>query len=81
MLCGTPGCGKTTLAEVIANETKSKFIKINAVLSNVSELREILMVSEGIPNRIFCSSSMKFTVLTKLNRTYCCRMWRMPIFG
>ncbi|MDR1414021.1 MAG: replication-associated recombination protein A [Puniceicoccales bacterium] len=40
---GVPGCGKTTLAEVIASETKSKFIKINAVLSNVSELREILV--------------------------------------
>lgn len=39
---GVPGCGKTTLAEVIANETKSKFVKINAVLSNVGELREIL---------------------------------------
>ncbi|MDR1433448.1 MAG: replication-associated recombination protein A [Puniceicoccales bacterium] len=39
---GVPGCGKTTLAEVIAGETKSKFVKINAVLSNVAELREIL---------------------------------------
>ncbi|MDR2738184.1 MAG: replication-associated recombination protein A [Puniceicoccales bacterium] len=43
ILCGTPGCGKTTLAEVIAKETKSKFVKINAVLSNVAELREILV--------------------------------------
>ena len=39
---GPPGCGKTTLAEIIAKETKSKFIKINAVSSNVSELRDIL---------------------------------------
>ncbi|MDR1890575.1 MAG: AAA family ATPase [Puniceicoccales bacterium] len=45
MFYGTPGCGETILAEVIANETKSNFVKINAVLSNVSELREILMIS------------------------------------
>ena len=33
---GPPGCGKTTLAGVIARETKSRFVKINAVLSNLS---------------------------------------------
>lgn len=39
---GPPGCGKTTLAGVIARETKSRFVKINAVLSNVAQLRDIL---------------------------------------
>ena len=39
---GPPGCGKTTIAEVIAKETKSRFVKVNAVLSNVSQLREEL---------------------------------------
>jgi putative ATPase len=43
ILYGPPGCGKTTLAEVIANETDSKFAKINAVLSNVAELRDVLL--------------------------------------
>ena len=28
---GPPGCGKTTLAEVIAHETSSRFIRVNAV--------------------------------------------------
>ena len=42
---GPPGCGKTSLAEVIAAETKSKFVRINAVLSNVAELREILRLA------------------------------------
>ncbi len=36
---GPPGCGKTSFAEVIARETKSRFIRINAVMSNVGELR------------------------------------------
>ncbi|MFR6032428.1 MAG: AAA family ATPase [Bacilli bacterium] len=35
---GPPGCGKTTLAEVIAKQTKSRFVKVNAVLSNVRQL-------------------------------------------
>lgn len=39
---GTPGCGKTTLAEVIARSMCAHLIKINAVLSNIAELREIL---------------------------------------
>ncbi|MDR1435200.1 MAG: replication-associated recombination protein A [Puniceicoccales bacterium] len=42
LLYGPPGSGKTSIAEAIANEEKRHFIKINAVLSNVSELREIL---------------------------------------
>ncbi|MDR2628639.1 MAG: replication-associated recombination protein A, partial [Puniceicoccales bacterium] len=46
-----PGCGKTTLAEVIANETKSKFVKVNAVLSNVAELREILVMARRHPEQ------------------------------
>ena len=33
---GPPGCGKTTLARVIANHTKSNFITLNAVLQRCS---------------------------------------------
>jgi len=42
---GPPGCGKTTLAQVIAKETKSRFVKINAVLSNVAQLRDELRIA------------------------------------
>ena len=45
MLYGPPGCGKTSLAEVIAAETKSRFVRINAVLSNVAEVRDILRMA------------------------------------
>lgn len=38
---GPPGTGKTTLASVIANTTRSVFITLNAVLSGVKELREV----------------------------------------
>ena len=46
---GPPGCGKTSFAEVIARETKSRFVRINAVMSNVAELREILGVARKMP--------------------------------
>lgn len=48
-LYGPPGCGKTTLAEVIAHETGSRFIRLNAVLSNVAELRDILRYARNRP--------------------------------
>lgn len=46
---GPPGSGKTSLAEVIARETKSRFVRINAVMSNVAELREILGAARQLP--------------------------------
>lgn len=46
---GPPGCGKTSLAEVIARVTKSRFVRINAVMSNVAELREVLAIARRQP--------------------------------
>ncbi|MDE3083598.1 MAG: replication-associated recombination protein A [Verrucomicrobiota bacterium] len=46
---GPPGSGKTSLAEVIARETKSRFVRVNAVLSNVAELRDIVAVARRRP--------------------------------
>jgi putative ATPase len=46
---GPPGCGKTSIAEAIANETKSRFVRVNAVMSNVAELREILGAARRRP--------------------------------
>ncbi len=39
---GPPGTGKTTLAMVIANTTKSRFVSLNAVLSGVKDIREAI---------------------------------------
>ncbi|MFA4818157.1 MAG: AAA family ATPase, partial [Parcubacteria group bacterium] len=44
---GPPGSGKTTLAFIIAKQTKSEFIRISAVTSGVKELREIIDRAEG----------------------------------
>lgn len=48
---GPPGCGKTTLAEVIAAVTHCRCEHVNAVLSNTAELREILRVARAFPQR------------------------------
>jgi putative ATPase len=37
---GPPGCGKTTLANVISNTTKGHFIKLNAVSSGVADVKK-----------------------------------------
>jgi putative ATPase len=46
---GPPGCGKTSIAEAIARETNSRFVRVNAVMSNVAELREILTAARRRP--------------------------------
>jgi putative ATPase len=42
ILWGPPGTGKTTIAQVVANETRAEFVPFSAVLGGVPELREIL---------------------------------------
>src|SRR5436190_158924 len=46
---GPPGSGKTSIAEAIARETQSRFVRVNAVMSNVAELREILTAARRRP--------------------------------
>jgi putative ATPase len=50
LLFGPPGCGKTSLAEVIAAETGSTFIRLNAILSNMTELRSALQSARRAPS-------------------------------
>lgn len=38
---GPPGCGKTTLAEVIAKTTRRNFVRLSGVLSGVADIRSI----------------------------------------
>ena len=39
---GPPGCGKTTMASIIAKQTNAAFVKMNAVTSGVADVREEL---------------------------------------
>jgi putative ATPase len=42
ILWGPPGCGKTTLARIIAGQTKSHFVQFSAVLSGVKDIRAVI---------------------------------------
>lgn len=44
---GPPGCGKTTLASVIAETTHGAFVKMNAVTSGVPDVRKVLEDAEA----------------------------------
>ncbi len=43
---GPPGCGKTSLAHIIAGMTGSEFVKLNAVTSGVADVRKVLKSAE-----------------------------------
>lgn len=43
---GPPGCGKTTLASIIAGATKASFVQLNAVTSGVADVREVLKAAQ-----------------------------------
>ena len=47
---GPPGSGKTTLANVIANETDMNFLSYSAVLSGIKEIREVIKKAEALLN-------------------------------
>lgn len=43
---GPPGVGKTTLAQIIARQTRSHFINFSAVQSGIKEIREVMKKAE-----------------------------------
>jgi len=42
ILWGPPGCGKTTLARIIAGETRSHFMHFSAVLAGIKDIRAVI---------------------------------------
>ena len=44
---GNPGIGKTTLAQIIANKTNSKFIEFSAVTSGIKDIKEVMSQAES----------------------------------
>ena len=48
VLWGPPGCGKTTLARIIARRTRADFVSFSAVLSGVKEVRQVMQRAAGM---------------------------------
>ncbi len=46
ILWGPPGCGKTTLARIIARMTRSDFVPFTAVLSGIKEIKQVMAAAE-----------------------------------
>ena len=44
---GPPGCGKTTLARIIARHTRSQFVPFSAVLSGIKEIKEVMAKAQA----------------------------------
>lgn len=55
---GPPGVGKTTLARIIANQTKAEFINFSAVTSGIKEIRTVMQQAES--NRAFGGKTIVF---------------------
>jgi putative ATPase len=48
ILWGPPGTGKTTLARIVADMTKARFVSFSAVLSGIKEIRDVMSDAEKL---------------------------------
>jgi putative ATPase len=48
ILWGPPGTGKTTLARIVADTTKARFVSFSAVLAGIKEIRDVMAEAERI---------------------------------
>ena len=62
---GPPGCGKTTLAHIIAETTDSAFEKLNAVTSGVADVRKVIADAE---NRLKMYGRSTYLLLDECHR-------------
>ena len=59
ILWGPPGCGKTTLARIVAGESGSYFVQFSAVLSGVKEIRSVIEEA-GNQQRLYRKKTILF---------------------
>jgi putative ATPase len=62
---GPPGTGKTSLAQIIARQTKSKFERLSGVESNVADMRRVLA---GATNRLENTGQSTILFIDEIHR-------------
>ena len=62
---GPPGTGKTSLAQIIANQTKSRFERLSGVESNVADMRRVLATAA---NRLANSGATTLLFIDEIHR-------------
>ncbi len=62
---GPPGCGKTTLAKVIANTTKAEFKQLNATISGKKDMEEVV---EGAKKELAFSGRKTILFIDEIHR-------------
>src|SRR6266702_1200126 len=65
ILYGPPGTGKTSLAQIIARQTKSKFERLSGVESNVADMRRVL---SGAANRLENTGQSTILFIDEIHR-------------
>lgn len=78
---GPPGVGKTTLAEIIAKKTASKFVTFSAVMNGIKEIRKIMNEAEegrqlGVRTIVFIDEIHRFN---KAQQDAFYRMWKRVV--
>ncbi len=58
ILWGPPGVGKTTLAKIIANQTKANFVNYSAVTSGIKEIKQVMAQADR--SRMFGEKTILF---------------------
>lgn len=66
ILWGPPGCGKTTLAKIIANTLQRDFYTLSAVTSGVKDVREVIAKASG--NRMFAVHGAPILFIDEIHR-------------
>ncbi|MCG7410328.1 replication-associated recombination protein A [Paenibacillus sp. ACRRX] len=69
LLYGPPGCGKTTLANIIAERTQGEFVRLNAVDASVKDVRAVIEQAENRKNMYAAKTILFLDEVHRFNKS------------